>query len=281
MAAGCGLCDQARHAQNIQPETCDEPRTGKAVYHLHSAISYPDRVAVRRVKVAPREARRSRRGWLGRLLWLAIATVLAFYCAVALSLAALRVVNPLSTAVQLERHVQAWSHHTPYHKRYRFVPLNNISLEFQHAVIAAEDARFYQHHGFDWDQVQIAFDESMEGGRTRGASTITQQLVKNLYLTTSRSFLRKGVEFTLVPLAEFILGKRRILELYLNVVEWGPGVYGAEAAALYHYDISASHVNRDQATRLAAVLPAPLRRKPVRMNDYSAKISERMRQMGW
>jgi monofunctional biosynthetic peptidoglycan transglycosylase len=254
---------------------------GNAVYHLAGGISYPDRVAVRSVRIASPPARRSRRGWLGRLLWLAVFALLAFYCVVAVLLAALRAVNPLFTAVQLERHVQAWIHRTPYHKRYRFVPLDHISIEFQHAVIAAEDARFYQHHGFDWDQIQIAFDESTEGGRTRGASTITQQLVKNLYLTTSRSFIRKGVEFTLVPLAEHILGKRRILELYLNVVEWGPGVYGAEAAAQYHYDISAARVNRDQGTRLAAVLPAPLRRKPARMNDYSARISERMRQMGW
>jgi monofunctional biosynthetic peptidoglycan transglycosylase len=182
---------------------------------------------------------------------------------------------------QLQRHVQALIHRTPYHKRYRFVPIDHISIEFQHAVIAAEDARFYQHHGFDWNQVQIAFDESMEGGRTRGASTITQQLVKNLFLTTSRSAIRKGIEFTLVPLAEHILGKRRILELYLNVVEWGPGVYGAEAAAQYHDDISAARVNRDQGARLAAILPAPLRRKPARMNEYSARILERMRQMGW
>jgi len=238
-------------------------------------------VAVRSVRIAPQPTRRSRRGWLGRLLWLAVVAVLALYACIALSLAALRRVDPLFTTVQLQRHIQAWVHRTPYHKRYRFVPLDHISVEFQHAVTVAEDARFYQHHGFDWNQVQIAFDESMEGGRTRGASTITQQLVKNLFLTTSRSTLRKGVEFTLVPLAEHILGKRRILELYLNVVEWGPGVYGAEAAAQYHYGISAVRVDRDQGTRLAAVLPAPLRRKPARMNDYSARISERMRQMGW
>jgi len=225
--------------------------------------------------------RRSRRGWLGRFLWLAVVAVLAFYGCIALSLVALRWINPLFTTVQLQRHIQALVHRTPYHKRYRFVPLDHISIEFQHAVIAAEDARFYQHHGFDWNQVQIAFDESMEGGRPRGASTITQQLVKNLFLTTSRSAVRKGIEFTLVPLAEHILGKRRILELYLNVVEWGPGVYGAEAAAQYHYGINAARVNRDQGARLAAILPAPLRRKPARMNDYSARISERMRQMGW
>ena len=115
----------------------------------------------------------------------------------------------------------------------------------------------------------------------RGASTITQQLVKNLFLTTSRSFVRKGIEFTLVPLAERILGKRRILELYLNVIEWGPGVYGAEAAAQYHYGIPAARVNREQGARLAAILPSPLRRRPARMNEYSARILERMSKMGW
>jgi len=238
-------------------------------------------VAVRTARIAPQVKKRSRTGWLGRLLWLGIACLFVFYGFIALSLAALRWVNPLFTAVQAQRHIQAWLHRTPYHKRYRFVPLERISIEFQHAVIAAEDARFYQHHGFDWNQVEIAFDESMEGGRTRGASTITQQLVKNLFLTTSRSAVRKGVEFTLVPFAEHILGKRRILELYLNVIEWGPGVYGAEAAAQYHYGISASRVNREQGARLAAILPAPLRRKPARMNDYSVRILERMQQMGW
>jgi len=238
-------------------------------------------MAVRSVRIAAPPKRRPRRGWLRRVPWILATAVLAFYCSIALSLAALRRIDPLFTAVQVQRHVQAWIHRTPYHKRYHFVPLGHISTDFQHAVIAAEDARFYQHHGFDWNQVQIAFDESLEGGRTRGASTITQQLVKNLFLTTSRSAIRKGIEFTIVPFAEFILGKKRILELYLNVVEWGPGVYGAEAAAQYHFETSASRVNRDQAIRLAAVLPAPLRRKPARMNEYSTLISERMRQMGW
>jgi monofunctional biosynthetic peptidoglycan transglycosylase len=129
--------------------------------------------------------------------------------------------------------------------------------------------------------VRIAVEENLEDGRVRGASTITQQLVKNLFLTTSRSFVRKGVEFTLVPLAERILGKRRILELYLNVIEWGPGVYGAEAAAQYHFGMPAARVNREQGARLAAILPSPLRRRPARMNEYSALILERMSKMGW
>ena len=183
--------------------------------------------------------------------------------------------------MHIERHLQAWIHQTPYHEHYTFIPLNRISPDLQHAVVAAEDARFYQHHGFDWHEVQIAAEDDLDGGRFRGASTITQQLVKNLFFGTNRSFLRKGAEFTLVPVAEFVLGKRRILEIYLNVVEWGPGIYGAESACQYHYGIAARNADREQASRLAAILPAPLKRRPERMNDYSARILDRMRQMGW
>jgi monofunctional glycosyltransferase len=192
-----------------------------------------------------------------------------------------RWIDPPFTAVQIERRVQAWMHKKAYHQRYVFVRLDRIAPDLQHAVIAAEDARFFQHHGFDWHEMRTAAEEDLEKGRGRGASTITQQLVKNLFFGTGRSFLRKGVEFTLVPVAELGLGKRRILELYLNVVEWGPGIYGAEAAARYHYAIAARSVGPQQAARLAAILPAPLRRRPERMNDYSALILERMRQMGW
>ena len=198
-----------------------------------------------------------------------------------LILVAARWVDPPTTAVHMERRLQAWIHHKPYHERYEFVPLSQISPDFQHAVIAAEDARFYQHHGFDWQAIEIAAEDDMEGGRIRGGSTITQQLVKNLFFGTGRSFLRKGAEFTLVPMAELILGKKRILELYLNEVEWGPGVYGAESACRYYYRISARNIDRERAARLAAILPLPLKRRPERMNHYSELILERMRQMGW
>lgn len=147
----------------------------------------------------------------------------AFYGSVVLSLVILRWVNPPTTAVQTERRIQALIGHVKYNKSYLFVPLQEISPNLQHAVIAAEDARFFQHHGFDWTQVQIAIKDDVERGRSRGASTITQQLVKNLFLGTSRSFIRKGLEFTIVPLTEILLSKRRILELYLNVIEWAPG----------------------------------------------------------
>jgi monofunctional biosynthetic peptidoglycan transglycosylase len=199
----------------------------------------------------------------------------------ALLLLTARWVDPPTTAVQVERRLQALVNQAPYRKRYKFIPLNQISPNLQHAVIAAEDGRFYQHHGFDWHQMEIAADEDWEGGRTRGASTITQQLVKNLFFGTGRSILRKGAEATLVPVAEFVLGKQRILEIYLNVIEWGPGIYGADAACRSYDGTAARNLGRDQAARLAAILPAPLKRRPARMNQYSALILMRMRQMGW
>jgi len=177
--------------------------------------------------------------------------------------------------------MQAWIHNKPYRERYKFIPLRQIAPNLQHAVISAEDARFYRHHGFDWRQVHIDAEQDMEGGRIRGASTITQQLVKNLFFGTGRSILRKGAEFTLVPVAEIVLGKRRILEIYLNVVEWGPGIYGAEAACRTYYGTTARNIDRDQAARLAAILPAPRKRRPARMNRYSDIILKRMSQVGW
>jgi len=207
--------------------------------------------------------------------------VAALWLLAALSLVAARWIDPPTTAVHIERRLQAWMQGKPYRERYKFVPLRQISPDLQHAVIAAEDARFYQHHGFDWHAMELAADNDMEGGRLRGGSTITQQLVKNLFFGTERSLLRKGAEFTLVPVAELVLGKQRILELYLNEVEWGPGVYGAEAACHYYYGIAARTISRDDAARLAAILPAPRRRRPDRMNRYSGLIEVRMQQMGW
>jgi monofunctional glycosyltransferase len=199
----------------------------------------------------------------------------------ALMLVAARWIDPLTTAVHIQRRMQAWAQGRPYHEHYKFIPLGQISPDLQHAVIAAEDANFYHHHGFDWHEIQIAAQEDLEGDRTRGASTITQQLVKNLFFGTGRSIIRKGAEITLVPVAELVLGKRRILEIYLNIVEWGPGVYGAESACRYYDQTAARNIGREQSARLAAVLPAPLKRRPERMNRYSAIILKRMQQVGW
>jgi monofunctional glycosyltransferase len=200
----------------------------------------------------------------------------------AIALGGLRFINPITTGVQLQRRAEAWLFWTDYDKHSTFVPLEEISLHLQHAVIAAEDGRFYQHNGIDWRQVELVMQESLEDGEIpRGASTITQQLVKNLFFTTHRNPFRKVFEYTLAPMANVILGKRRVLELYLNIVEWGPGVWGAEAAAEYHYKSHAARLSRDQSSRLAACLPSPLRRRPATMGRYAGIIETRMRQLGW
>ena len=222
------------------------------------------------------------RGLARRALRILLWTVLAFYAAFALLLVVFRWVQPPTTAVRLERRFEAMFRPGVYVERWRPVPLSAISPHLRHAVIAAEDGNFYEHWGFDFNQIEIAVKEDwMERGRLRGASTITQQLVKNLFFSTRGSFIRKALEVPLVPLAELLLGKDRILEIYLNQVEWGPGVFGAEAAAQFHYRCSARTLTRQQSARLAAGLPSPLRRRPGRMSRYSATIEERMRAYGW
>jgi monofunctional biosynthetic peptidoglycan transglycosylase len=228
----------------------------------------------------PPQPPRRRSFLLSIVRWLFIGLALLWSLAV-LILVAARWIDPPTTAVHIQRRVQAWIHHTPYRERYNFIPLSQISADLQHAVIAAEDSNFYHHNGFDWHEIQIAAEDDFERDRTRGASTITQQLVKNLFFGTGRSVLRKGAEVTLVPVAEFVLGKKRILEIYLNVIEWGPGVYGADSACRYYDESPARNIGRQQAARLAAILPAPLKRRPDRMNSYSAIILRRMSQMGW
>lgn len=222
-----------------------------------------------------------KRSFLRALTRVILTILVAFYGLIVVSLFLLRWIAPPTTAVQTERRVEAMVRHTKYTKSYVFTSVSNISPNLQHAVIAAEDARFYQHHGFDWKEVQIAMKDDIERGKRRGASTITQQLVKNLFLGTNRSFIRKGIEFTIVPLTEAILSKQRILELYLNVIEWGPGIYGAQAASMHYYNEPARRLTREQAVDLAEVLPAPLRRRPGRLPEYGAAILTRMSQMNW
>ena len=199
-----------------------------------------------------------------------------------IALFALRYIDPPTTGVQIQRRIESMFAKGAYRKRQTFVPLHRISPQLQHAVIAAEDGNFYKNYGIEWGQVRKVIEDSAEAGQvTRGASTITQQLIKNLFFTTHRNPVRKALEYTLAPMAVMILGRNRILELYLNVVEWGPGVFGIEAAAEVHYHTSAAALNREQSARLAAILPSPRRRKPERMNQYSAIIQERMKVLGW
>jgi len=142
--------------------------------------------------------------------------------------------------------------------KYRFVPYDRISRDLKRAMIAAEDAHFVDHEGFDWDGIQTALEKNQKKGRVvAGGSTITQQLAKNLFLSPSRSYWRKAEEAVITVMLETMLDKQRIFELYLNVIEWGNGVFGAEAAAQRHFGTSAARLSSEQAARLAAMAPNP------------------------
>jgi len=142
--------------------------------------------------------------------------------------------------------------------RYRFVPYERIGNPLKRAMIAAEDAKFVDHEGFDWDGIELALEKNQKRGRiVAGGSTITQQLAKNLFLSPSRSWLRKGQEAVITLMLEALLDKRRIFELYLNVIEWGDGVFGAEAAAQHYFGVSAARLSAEQGARLAAMAPNP------------------------
>ena len=144
--------------------------------------------------------------------------------------------------------------------RHQWVPYERISAQLKRAVVASEDAKFMDHEGFDWEAISKAIEKNEKKGRVvSGASTISQQLAKNLFLSGERSYLRKGEEAVITWMLESTLSKRRILELYLNFAEWGEGVFGAEAAAKYHFGASAASLNAPQAAYLAVILPSPRR----------------------
>ena len=233
----------------------------------------------------PRPDRRVRRRHLPRLKrfgrW-ALAGIVGFYGVCCCSFLYLKWFPPPTTSVQIQRRLESLFTAEKYRKQYDFVRLAEISEHLVHAAIASEDARFYDHSGIDWVELRTVVTSAWRRGELeRGGSTITQQLVKNLFLTAHRSALRKIPELTLAPMAELFLSKRRIVELYLNVIEWGPGVYGAEAAARFYYDTSARRLDREQAARLVACLPSPLTREPEEMDRRSARILARMADMGW
>lgn len=206
----------------------------------------------------------------------------AYWAVCLLGLIYLRFLPPVTTGVQLQRAVERTLAGEEPVLVADWKPLEGISPHLPRAVVAAEDARFFIHDGFDWEEVRAAREEAQRDGESmRGASTLTHQLIKNLYFTAHRNPVRKLYEWSLTPPAEWILGKDRILELYMNVVEFGPGVFGAEAAARHHFGVSAEDLTRRQAMGLAAILPAPLRRRPANMGWYVGIIDGRMRQMGW
>jgi monofunctional glycosyltransferase len=167
-----------------------------------------------------------------------------------------------------------------------WVSLEEMSPRIASAVITSEDARFCAHHGVDWVQVQWAVEEAFDGeeGRTSGASTIAMQTAKNLFLWDGRSFIRKGLEIPVALWMDFVWTKRRMIEVYLNIAEWAPGVYGAEAAARHHFNKPASRLTRREAALLAAALPNPIKRKAgkpsKRVSAIANRILIRMNAMG-
>ena len=159
---------------------------------------------------------------------------------------------------------------------YQWRGLNQISPNLVNAAIAAEDARFCSHRGFDMDAIQKALDHNAEGGRIRGGSTISQQTAKNVFLWPSRDWIRKGLEAGYTVLIEAVWSKRRIMEVYLNVVEWAPGVYGAQAAARHWFDKDADELTPREAARLAAILPSPRRYKAAAPGLYVRRRAARI-----
>ncbi len=166
--------------------------------------------------------------------------------------------NPSNTALMDQRASQARAKGEEVKRVQTWVPYDRISPSLVRAVLAGEDSRFFDHAGFDWEEMRKAIEEDWNRGEFhRGASTITQQLAKNLFLSTSKNPLRKLHEALITKEMEWILGKRRILEIYLNVIEWGDGVYGAEAAARTYFNTSAAALSADQAAFLSAIIPSP------------------------
>ncbi|NVK42478.1 MAG: monofunctional biosynthetic peptidoglycan transglycosylase [Oceanospirillaceae bacterium] len=167
---------------------------------------------------------------------------------------------------------------------HEWVARDQISPSMQLAVIAAEDQRFAEHNGFDFTAIQRALEHNLDGGRVRGASTLTQQTAKNLFLWSGRSWVRKGLEAWFALLLELLWDKGRILEVYLNIVEFGPGIYGVEAAGRHYYGVPARNLGALQAARLAAVLPNPYRYRAQPPSPYverrSRWIARQMRQLG-
>ncbi len=226
-----------------------------------------------------------RKSRLRRLLkWFLKGALVLALASVALVLL-LRFVRPPISALMIERRIDSWSSKEGlYSSNYRWVGFQQIAPVMAVAVIAAEDQNFLQHHGFDWDAIQKAIDYNERSERTRGASTITQQTAKNLFLWSGRDWIRKGTEAYFTVLLETCWNKQRILETYLNIIEFGDGIYGVEAASQTFFRKSAVRLNAEEAALLAAVLPNPHRFKVNAPSPYIRErqqwILEQMNQLG-
>lgn len=216
-----------------------------------------------------------RRKRYGIVMTLFSVVFVAFVLAPVTWVAVYRVIDPPGTMLMMQRAAEGET------IRYRPVPISRMSPHIVRAVVAAEDSRFCTHDGFDVEAIQDAMESNSRGGRVRGASTISQQTAKNLFLWPERSWLRKGLETYFTALIEFMWPKRRIMEAYLNVAEFGDGIFGVEAAAQARFGVSAEELTPLQAARLASVLPSPNRYRADSPGPYvrrqSARIVERAR----
>jgi monofunctional glycosyltransferase len=211
--------------------------------------------------------------WRRLWRWL-VRTVCAFFALTVLSVVALRFVPPVTTAFIVHAYLAAWSDgQWTWHAEHVWVPYDGISPNVKIAVITSEDQKFPTHHGFDLEQIDHAIEERESGRRVRGASTISQQVAKNLYLWPGQSFVRKGIEAYLTVLIEALWPKQRILEMYLNVAEFAPGVYGVGAAAPRYFHHSAAQLSASEGALLAAVLPSP---KHLKVEHPSAYVQRRV-----
>jgi monofunctional biosynthetic peptidoglycan transglycosylase len=216
----------------------------------------------------PSKAVKTRRGPFGRLVRTALLLVAVFlFVGPMVVVAVYRFVPPPMTFLMVQRMVEGRGFDR------RWVPMRSISPTLVRAVIAAEDARFCEHHGFDILAIQKAMRANESGRKLRGGSTISQQTAKNVFLWPQRDWVRKGLEAWFTVLIEVIWGKERIMEVYLNSIEWGPGVYGAEAAAQHNFHVSAARLSPAQAARLAAIVPKPLAWKAARPGPYIQRRS--------
>jgi monofunctional biosynthetic peptidoglycan transglycosylase len=215
--------------------------------------------------------------WLFAAIAIPCAALALLWVATLPDVASLRSINPTTTALMDARRTEAESKGLRIGRHWIWVPLSRISPHLRRAVVAAEDASFFTHEGFDWEGMKDAALYDLEKGELkRGGSTITQQLAKNLYLSSERSIFRKAREALITRSLEHELTKERILELYLNVAEWGTGVYGAEAASRHHFRKAARDLTEDEAAWLAAILPSPRRYDPLRKTNALVRRYERV-----
>jgi monofunctional biosynthetic peptidoglycan transglycosylase len=220
-----------------------------------------------------------------QLLFRRVAKGLLWFAATSVVLVLIfRWVPPPFTALMVERKIESWFDGQPIDLQRDWQSWDNLSDDLKVAVIAGEDQKFAEHWGFDIDAIQAALVHNEQGGSLRGASTLSQQVSKNLFLWSGRSYFRKGLEAWFTALIEVFWSKQRILEVYLNSVEWDDGVFGAQAAAQHHFHVNASQLSNQQASYLAAVLPNPREWSASHPSSYVSRragwIRQQMRQLG-